>query len=256
MLEELKKLRDKLENRPKYYGVSILNDFRDTKLEDKPLKTLDINFNEQTDKFISSCEKSMKEAIESLYKGDLSIDSIGISSYLGICCKEGTARKIATRNMKFDQEIEDEIRNNTSNEYIILSFFADNKLCELTNEKMTLSELEESCGTIASIVEKEENGIKLTSNEKKYLNYVNNKSQYLDKIRTQKCYVPFNLFLNKLKEYGYVVKLSNGEELNNFNQYLDAFINSFKEGKTITFQILANLVDKKEDSKQKIIKKN
>ena len=256
MLEELKRLRDKLENDPKIYGVSIVSDFRDKKLEEKPIKVSEMESKNQAIKFISFCEDSMREAIESLYKGDLSIDSVGISSYLGICCKEGTARKLTTEGTKFDQDLENEIRNNTSKEYVILLFKADEELCELSNEKMTLSQLEETCGGMNSIIEKEENGINLSINDKAYLNYVKNKSRYLHEIKTEKCYVPFNTFLGKLKEYGYVVRLSNGEDLTNFNQYLDAFIESFKTNKTIKIQIIANLVDKKEDSKQKIKKKN
>ena len=254
MLEELKRLRDKLENDPKIYGVSITSDFRDTKLEEKPIKVSEMDLKEQAIKFISFCEDSMREAIESLYKGDLSIDSVGISSYLGICCKEGTARKLTTEGTKFDQDLENKIRKNTSKEYVILSFKADEELCELSNEKMTLSELEKTCG--GSIYKKEESGLNLSINDKTYLNYIKNESRHFNGIKTERCYVPFNIFLGKLKEYGYVVRLSNGEDLTNFNQYLDAFIESFKTNKTIKIQIIANLVDKKEDSKQKIIKKN
>lgn len=245
MLNDLIKFKEQLENNPSYYGV-INRNFK-YEISDDSIKFNDFDDEESLYEFTSNMEEEFKKTIERFNKINFSFDKLEIFTKIGVCCTERIAKSfvLGEKRMIENDRFKSEVKKSISKKYIYVDFRMNPDTCILSDEelmengqKMSLTSFINKYGSDA--LEKEKNYKELSYYEGKYL--ILSKSTCNHTYSLGEAYIPFDLFISRMKEYGYDIILDDGTnivECTNIEQYINAFMDTFN--KNIELRIVANL---------------
>lgn len=219
MKEDLINLREQLHERYKKKYFIVEDTVKGIKICSDAFSPDDIEKLENTDEVIVQMEDLMRKGIEGFYQNNLPIESIGISSGIGLICTKDFFE--ALKNSNEDEYIKLMLEYwSHSKKYIPVNFFINEARCWASNSDERVCDINQE-GMNNDFFKNRAFGV-----------------------------VDFDKFVIKLKELGYNLELlyGDGEELYDFNKLRQLLLDEIRNNEDIQFDLEVDLTKEKDSS--------